>query len=328
MKKIITHKQNHTADALLVLLQTNITLDREAVPSLTSPTAPEGYADVKSGLTRIAESSIDPARSEAHRTGADDVARELFELLSAAHNRGFPFHNLGATLDYEQALVLHRSNQAQYLRGAESKASAIALAVQEWADDLSAVLTLKQAVGLEVMQEAGEALNKTIAATALDLMARDKLTSSGAAGLPVLSAGRGLMQLRAAGIAVEVLAIEDIEQLLALAGLSIIPEALPGYGLATAELEFRAGDSLVKVDQRAAVLYRLADTSQGRSMLPHSVLAAVSAKALGAVQDEIDERLQRTAHKFAEQGAGNSSLDASRRRMHGGGLHAFAETMK
>ncbi|WP_336334959.1 hypothetical protein [Pseudomonas putida] len=167
-----------------------------------------------------------------------------------------------------------------------------------------------------------------MAATALDLVAREMLNTAGAADLPVMAAGRGLMVLLAAGVHPAELVLADLEVLVALAGSEIVPAILPGAGLAAADLSFRAGTSLVKVNTRGAVLYREAETQGGRVVLPHSVLVAVSQEALEQLQGEVDERLARTPHRFQEAAVGNSSLDRSRRIVHGGGLNAYADTIK
>ncbi|MFG0863849.1 hypothetical protein [Pseudomonas sp. CJQ_13] len=327
MKPVINATVSARTQALLGALRTAITLDRLDVPELTAPAVPSNYADVKAGLSRMAERFIDPARAEGKRTGADDVARELGAVLAQAARSGMPLADLPAALDYDAAMVQYRGQQAHYLKSSDAHAALLAESVQTWLADLLAVLSVRGVLGADVVQDAAAAGNKTMAATALDLVAREKLNTAGAADLPVMAAGRGLMVLLAAGVDPAELVLHDLEVLVALAGNEIIPATLPGAGLSAADLSFRAGTSLVKVSTRGAVLYREAETQGGRVVLPHSVLVAVSQTALEQLQAEVGERLARTPHRFQEAAVGNSSLDRSRRVVHGGGLGGFAATI-
>ncbi|MDT4855567.1 hypothetical protein FQZ97_899270 [compost metagenome] len=276
----------------------------------------------------MAEHFIDPARAEVRRTGVDDVTRELTEVLAKSARAGLPFDRLGEALAFDDAMNLHRSKQAQYVRSSGEKASRKAEAIRDWLSDLLAVLVVREALGADTVADAAAAGNKTLAASAMDLVAREKLTSAGAADLPVLAAGRGLMVLQSAGVDAAELDLSDLELLVALAGMEIVPAVLPGYGLGADALAFRVGSSLVKVDQQGATLYREANVQGGRAVLPHSVLAAASKQAAQELQAQVDERLARTPHQFAEHSVGNSSLDAARRRVHGGGLNAYANTLQ
>ncbi|MDC7824508.1 hypothetical protein PQS90_05020 [Pseudomonas sp. BLCC-B13] len=300
MTKTTQTSKTNNAQALLATLRAVVTLDRMPVPELTAPTLPASYAEVKSGLSSMAERFVDPARAGAAKTGVDDVYRELVEVLASASRRGFPFESLGAALEYDEALALHRSQQAQYIAASSEKAGKIADAIRVWLADLAAVLTVRDRLGEDAVADAATANNKTMAATALDLIARERLTSGGAADLPVLAAGRGLMTLRDAGVEALTLCADDLLQVAAEAGSTIYPLSLPGYGLAASSLEFRVGSSLVKIDQRAAVLYREAEANGGRSMLPQTVLVATSKTAAHEVQASIDERLSRVQHVFIE----------------------------
>ncbi|MFV3412232.1 hypothetical protein ACNFH8_08205 [Pseudomonas sp. NY15436] len=329
--KIHTVRTSAIADALLVSLRSAVDLSREPAPTLTAPVAPEKYADIKTGLRLMAEQFIDPARAQTRSTDADDVGRELTAVLAQAARKGLPFEHMGAALEYDDALALHRSRQDQYARSSNNRALGNAGEVQIWVDDLLAVLAVRRVLGDEAVADAASAGNKLLASTALDLVAREKLNSSGAQGLPVLAAGRGLMLLRDAGVDASDLSLSDLEVLVALAGLELIPAALPGYGLDVDALDFRLETSLVRVDSRGAVLYREADTAQGRSMLPHSVIAGASKQAVKELQAGIDSRLETTPHNFAETSAGNSSLDAARRHVHGNGGRSmldFAANMR
>ncbi|MBC3454061.1 hypothetical protein HU745_23635 [Pseudomonas mosselii] len=326
-KPVINATVSSRTQALLGALRTAITLDRLAVPELTAPVVPSNYAAVKAGLSRMAERFIDPARAEGKRTGADDVARELGAVLAQAARSGMPLANLPAALEYDAAMQQHRGQQAHYLRSSDEHAARQVEAIQTWLADLLAVIKVREVLGDDVVQDAAAAGNKTMAATALDLVAREKLNTAGAADLPVMAAGRGLMVLLAAGVDPAELVLTDLEVLAALAGNEIIPATLPDAGLSAADLSFRAGTSLVKVSTRGTVLYREAETQGGRVVLPHSVLAAVSQTALEQLQGEVGERLARTPHRFQEAAVGNSSLDRSRRVVHGGGLGGFAATI-
>ncbi|MDZ3993550.1 hypothetical protein [Pseudomonas sp. Teo4] len=327
-KPVINATVSPRTQALLGALRTAITLDRLEVPELTAPAVPSNYADVKAGLSRMAERFIDPARAEGKRTGADDVARELGAVLAQAARSGMPLADLPAALDHDSAMVQYRGQQEQYLRSSDAHAACQAEAIQTWLADLLAVLSVREVLGDDLVQDAAAAGNKTMAATALDLVAREKLNTAGAADLPVMAAGRGLMVLLAAGVDPAELVLTDLEVLVALAGIEIIPATLPGAGLAAADLAFRAGTSLVKVGTRGAVLYREAETQGGRVVLPHSVLVALSPDALEQLQGEVSERLARTPHRFQEAAVGNSSLDRSRRVVHGGGLNAYADSIR
>lgn len=321
---IVTVADNDNSAALLTLLRSTVPLEKLAVPTLTAPQIPDQYPEVKAGIQRMGEQLADPSRSDARRTSVDDVSRELEELLVIAASKGLPFDKLPDALEYDRAMKQYRSQQADYLRRSNEKAAALSTAVQQWVDDIAAVLHMKEQVGLEVLQEAAAAQNKTFAALALDLHIREHLTSAGSAGLPVMAAGRGLMQVQAAGVDLASLAVADLETLVALAGLSIMPEALPGYGLSPDPLEFRLLGSVVKVTQQAAILHQTADTDQGSSMLPRMALAAVSSAALAEVQAGIDARLLTVPHRFGEQSVANSSLQASQRRVHGCSQGEFA----
>jgi len=323
-KQVINATVSPRTQALLGALRTAITLGRLDVPELTAPAVPQNYADVKAGLSRMAERFIDPARAEGKRTGADDVARELGSVLAQAARSGMPLADLPAAIQYDDEARKYRGQQAQYLRSSDEHAARQAEAIQTWLADLLAVLHVRGVLGNDVVQDAAGAGNKTMAATALDLVAREKLNTAGAADLPVMAAGRGLMVLLAAGVDPAELVLTDLEVLVALAGSEIIPATLPGAGLSAADLSFRAGTSLVKVSTRGAVLYREAETQGGRVVVPHSVLVAVSQTALEQLQVEVGERLARTPHRFQEAAVGNSSLDRSRRVLHGGGLGGFA----
>ncbi|HDS1756977.1 hypothetical protein [Pseudomonas sp. M5] len=327
IKPVINTAVSPRTQALLGALRTGITLGRLDVPELTAPVVPQNYVDVKSGLNRMAERFIDPARAEGKRTSADDVARELGAVIAQAARSGMPLADLPAALDYDAAMLQHRGQQAHYLRSSDEHAARLAADIQTWLADLLAVLKVREALGADVVQDAAGAGNKTMAATALDLVAREKLNTAGAADLPVMAAGRGLMVLLAAGVDPAELELTDLEVLVALAGVEIIPAILPGAGLAAADLSFRAGTSLVKVTTRGAVLYREAETQGGRVVLPHSVLVAVSQEALEQLQAEVGERLARVPHRFQEAAVGNSSLDRSRRVIQGGGLNAFAASI-
>lgn len=326
-KPVINATVSPRTHALLGALRTAITLSRLDVPELAAPAVPSNYADVKAGLSRMAEHFIDPARAEGKRTGADDVTRELGAVLAQAARSGMPLADLPAALDYDAAMVQYRGQQTQYLRSSDEHAARQAEAIQTWLADLLAVLSVREVLGADVVQDAAAAGNKTMAATALDLVAREKLNTAGAADLPVMAAGRGLMVLLAAGVDPAELELADLEVLVALVGNEIIPATLPGAGLSAADLSFRAGTSLVKVSPRGAVLYREAETQGGRVVLPHSVLVAVSQTTLEQLQGEVSERLARTPHRFQEVAVGNSSLDRSRRVVHGGGLGAYAATL-
>ncbi|WP_312906185.1 hypothetical protein [Stutzerimonas nitrititolerans] len=314
---IVTVADNDNSTALLTLLRSTVPLEKLAVPALTAPKMPDKYPEVKAGVHRMGEQLADPSRSDARRTSVDDVSRELEELLVIAASKGLPFDKLPDALEYDRAMKHYRSQQDDYLRRSNKKAAALCASVQEWVNDIAAVLQIKTHVGLEVLQEAAAAQNKTFAALALDLHIREHLTSAGSAGLPVMAAGRGLMQVQAAGVDVASLVVADLEMLVALAGLSIMPDALPGYGLSPDPLEFRLLGSAVKVTQQAAILHQTADTAQGSNMLPRKVLAAVSSAALAEVQARIDARLLTEPHRFGEQSLAFSSLQASRRRTHG-----------
>lgn len=320
----VTIADNDNSAALLALLRTTVPLDKAAVPVISSPQVPDNYAEVKTGIRRMGERLADPARGDARRTSIDDVCQEVTELLANAAGKGMPFDKLADALEYDRAMKQYRSQQQGYLSSSNAKAAKLAGAVQEWVSDLAAVLQMKEHVGLEVLQEAADAQNKTFAALALDLHIREHLTSAGAAGLPVMPAGRGLMQLRAAGVEVASLTVADLEMLVAQVGLAIMPDALPGFGLSADPLSFRLLGSLVKIDERTAVLYQTAQTDQGSSMLPRSVLAAVNAEALADEQARIDQRLLTIPHRFTEQAMADSSLQASRRRVHGSAQGEFA----
>lgn len=326
-KPVINATVSPRAHALLGALRTAVTLDRLDVPELAAPARPANYAAVKAGLDRMAERFIDPARAEVKRYGADDVARELGEVFAQVVRAGMPLADLPAALDYDNAAQTYRDQQMHYFRTSDAHAARRAEAVQTWLTDLLAVISVREVLGDDVVQDAAGAGNKTMAATALDLVAREKLNTAGAADLPVMAAGRGLMVLLATGVDPAELALHDLEVLVALAGAEIIPATLPDAGLSAADLSFRAGTSLVKVSTRGAVLYREAETQGGRVVLPHSVLVAVSPDALEQLQAEVGERLARTPHRFQEAAVGNSSLDRSRRVVHGGGLGAYAATL-
>jgi hypothetical protein len=300
MTKTTQNAKTNNAQALLAALRTAVTLDRMPAPELSAPALPASYAEVKSGLSGMAERFVDPARASAAKTGVDDVYRELVEVLAGASRRGFPFDSLGAALEYDDALAQHRSQQAQYIAASSEKAGKIANQIRAWLADLTAVLTIHDRLGADAVADAATANNKTMAATALDLIARDCLSSAGAVDLPVLAAGRGLMILRDAGVEALSLCTDDLLQVAAEAGSAIYPLSLPGYGLAANSLEFRVGSSLVKIDQRAAVLYREADANGGRSLLPYRVLVATSRAVAKEVQAGIDDRLARTPHVFTE----------------------------
>ncbi|UVL30743.1 hypothetical protein [Pseudomonas donghuensis] len=326
-KQVINATVSPRTQALLGALRTAITLDRLEVPELTAPAVPDNYAAVKTGLHGLAEKFIDPARAEGKRTGADDVARELGAVLAQAARSGMPLADLPAALDYDAVMLQYRGQQAHYLRSSDEHAARQAADIQTWLADLLAVLKVREVLGADVVQDAAGAGNKTMAATALDLVARERLNTAGAADLPVMAAGRGLMVLLAAGVDPAELVLHDLEVLVGLAGSEIVPAILPGAGLSAADLSFRAGTSLVKVSTRGAVLYREAETQGGRVVLPHSVLVAVSPDALGQLQAEVGERLARVPHRFQEAAVGNSSLDRSRRVIQGGGLGGFAATI-
>lgn len=313
--------------AVLSALRSVVALDRLEVPALIAPTMPDDYAEVKAGLHRMAAVFIDPARAEGKRTGVDDVARELGAVFAQAARKGMPFAALPAAMLFDETLAKFRADQTRYLHASDAHAARQVEAIQVWLNDVLAVLTVRGLLGADVVQDASAAGNKTMAATALDLVAREKLTKAGSADLPVLAAGRGLMVLQAAGVDPAELELSDLEALVALAGAEIIPATLPGAGLSAADLSLRAGTSLVKVSTRGAVLYREAETQGGRSMLPHSVLIAASEAAREQLQGEISERLSRTPHSFQGATVGNSSLDRSRRTMHSGGLGAYAATL-
>ncbi|TLX70488.1 hypothetical protein FAS41_27880 [Pseudomonas nicosulfuronedens] len=317
--KMHTVRTSAIADALLVSLRTAVDLSREPVPALTVPTAPEQYAEVKAGLHRMAEQFVDPARAETRRTSVDDVAREFIDVLAQAGRKGLPFEHLGSALEYDDQLAAYRSRQDQYARSSNSRAQANADEVQFWVEDLLAVLRVRHVLGVEAVADAAEAGNKLLASSALDLVAREKLNSSGAQGLPILAAGRGLMLLRDAGAEAGALELADLEVLVALAGLELFPAALPGYGLGMDALSFTLDTSQVRVDARGAVLYREAQTAQGRSVLPHSVIAGVSKQAVKELQAGVDSRLDNVPHNFAEAGIGDSTLEQSRRYVQGNG---------
>lgn len=329
--KIHAVRTSAIADALLVALRSAVDLSREPVPTLTAPTVPENYSEVKAGLHRMAEQFVDPARAETRRTSVDDVARELIDVLAQAGRKGLPFEHLGSALEYDDALSLHRSRQDQYVRSSSARARANADEAQFWVEDLLAVLEVRRALGADAVADAADAGNKLLASSALDLVAREKLNSSGAQGLPILAAGRGLMMLRDAGVDAADLNLSDLEVLVALAGIELFPAALPGYGLGMDALSFTLDTSQVRVDSRGAVLYREAQTGQGRSVLPHSVIIGVNKQAAKELQAGIDSRLANIPHNFAEAGEGNSTLDQSRRQVHGNGgrgMLDFAASMR
>jgi hypothetical protein len=299
-KKNTQPNKTNNVQALLAALRTVVTLDRMPVPELTAPTLPASYAEVKSGLSSMAERFVDPARASAAKTSVDDVYHELVEVLAGASRRGFPFDHLGAALEYDAALAQHRSQQAQYIAASSEKAGKVADAIRTWLADLAAVLTVRERLGADAVADAAAGGNKLMAATALDLAAREHLSSATARGLPIYAAGRGLMILRDAGVEALSLCADDLLQVVAEAGSAIYPLPLAGYALAADSLEFRVGSSLVKIDQRAAVLYREAEVSGGRSVLPQTVLVATSKAAAQEVQAGIDERLSRVQHVFIE----------------------------
>lgn len=321
---VVTISDNDNSAALLAMLRTVVHLDGTPVPVITAPQMPDKYVDVKAGLQRMGEQLADPARGDARRTSVDDVSRELTELLSIAASKGMPFDKLPDALEYDRAMKQYRSQQQDYLSRSNAKAAELAGSVQEWVSDLAAVLQMKEHVGLDVVQEAAAGQNYTYAALALKMHVEENSTTAGAAGLPVMPAGRGLMKLRAAGVEVAALTAADLEMLMAQVGMAIMPDTLPGFGLSPDAIEFRLLGSLVKIDERAAVLYQTAQTEQGSSMLPRSVLAAVNADALADEQARIDQRLLTIPHRFTEQAMADSSLQASRRRVHGCSQGGFA----
>lgn len=326
-KKPFINIQSANADALFAHLSDAVDMRREAAPALIAPEKPEHYAEVKSDLHRIAERAIDPARAQERRTDSTDVARELVSLLADAARRGFRFDALGAVLDYDEAHKCYRSAMDVYARSSDARAQRAAKAVQAWGDDLLAVLNIREVLGAEVVGEAQAADNKLLASTALRFVAEEKLSSGASSSLPIIAAGRGLMVLRAAGIQADSLMHRDLEALLTRAAVAIIPEALPGYGLHISTLNFRVGASTLKADPRAVILYREAQVQGGRLVLPHSVLAASSKTVADEEADKIAARLATTPHQFSDDTYAASSLAKSNRRVYGGGLNAFADSL-
>lgn len=278
---------DQTARALLAVLQSVVTLGREEVPALTAPTLPEGYAEVKYGLDRMGEYMAQGERGESRRTSVDDVTRDLTELLARAADTGLPFAQLPAAFTYDQDMVVHRERQASYVRASSARAEALALAASDWINDLEAVLVLRDKVSADDMQEVAQERTKTSAAMALRLYVDEKYSSTVASTLPVLAAGRGLMQLQSAGVGVAELTQDDLEALAALVGLAIAPLPLPNYGLAADALDFYIGESMVRVNHCTATLYQVGDTGAGQSLLPVRVLAATDAKLLADAQQEL-----------------------------------------
>lgn len=327
-KKPFINIQSTNADALFALLSDSVDMSREAAPSLTAPDKPEHYSEVKAGLYRIAERAVDPARAQERRTDSTDVAHELVDLLADAARRGFRFDALGLVLDYDEAHKRYRSAMDVYARSSDARAQLAAKAVQAWVDDLLAVLNIREVLGADVVVEAQAADNKLLASTALRFVAEEKLSNGVSSSLPIIAAGRGLMVLRAAGIQSDVLTRRDLEALLTRAAVAIMPEALPGYGLNISTLNLRAGASQVKADPRAVILYREAQVQGGRLVLPHSVLAASSKAVADEEAAKIAARLATTPHQFNDDTYATSSLAKSSRRIYGGGLNAFADSMQ
>ncbi|MCY1362277.1 hypothetical protein D9M69_489840 [compost metagenome] len=250
-------------------------------------------------------------------------------MLAKAARQGLPFDKLPAAQEYDEAMSRHRSEQDRYFRTSSAAAHRRAGEVQAWVNDLLAVLGVRAALGADAVADAAEAGNKTMAATALDLIARDKLSAAGAQGLPVLAAGRGLMVIQSAGVDAGALALADLEELAACAGMAIYPASIPGYGLGADPLEFRLHSSIVRVDASGALLLREAQTEGGgRVMLPHSVLGATSKQAGEELKAAVTARQAAMPHRFAEAAVGNSTLEQARRRENGKALAAYAATLQ
>lgn len=306
---------NQNARALLALMSTSIELTRDRAPEIAIPEMPESYSEVQRGIERIAAQFADPARAEVRRTSTDDVEREFLEVLTNAQNSGFDFTELAKVLDYRQERDRARTRQDSYVRFSTEKAERLEKLVRAWLQDLLDVLTIRDVVGIDTVNDAAEATNKTLAAVALNMMVAEKVSAAVAAELNVVAAGRGLMTLAQAGIAPADLMLADLEQVAALAGFAIYPEGLKGFGQRHAPLSIRVGRSVIKVDTQSAMLYHEATTpQQGTTLLPRTALVAASEAALLAAQAMIDEDLAGTPHRFHDApNDGSSSLDAARR---------------
>ncbi|CAE6914445.1 conserved protein of unknown function [Ectopseudomonas oleovorans] len=326
-KKPFINIQSANADALFAHLSDAVDMSREAAPALIAPEKPEHYAEVKSGLHSIAEHAIDPARAQERRTDSTDVARELVSLLADAARRGFRFDALAPALEYDEAHKRYRSTMDVYARNSDARAQRAVKAVQDWTDDLLAVLQVCKALGIEEVVEAQAADNKLLASTALRFIAEERGSVSVASALPIVAAGRGLMVLRSAGIQADKLTQSDLEALVTRAALDIMPEPMPGYGLNISTLRFRVGTSKITAGPRAVILYREAQTQGGRLVLPHSVLAAASKAIAGEETAKIASRLAQTPHQFNDGGYASSSLAKSNRRVYGAGLNGYADTL-
>lgn len=308
---------NANARALLALMSTTIELSRDTAPSIEMPDMPASYPDVQRGIERMTAQFIDPARAEGRRTSADDVEKELLQVLTNAQDAGFDFAELAKVLTYRKGRDRARNMQDSYVRASSARAERRGEQVREWLQDLLDVLAIRDVVGVDAVKDAAEASNKTLAAVALDLMVRETVNAAAASELNTVAAGRGLMTLAQAGIPPADLEHGDLEQVAALAGFAVYPEGLKGFGLSHGPLSIRVGRSLIQVDTQAAVLCKEATTpQQGTTLLARLALVAGSEGALLDVQTLIDERLAAIPHRFHDTvDDGSSSLDAARRRI-------------
>lgn len=307
---------NSKARALLALLSTTVELGREVPPVVTMPEMPASYPDIQRGLDRIVGQFADPARSQSRRTDASDIEREFLEVMTNAHNSGFDFSELAKVLGYRQERDRARTLQDAYVRSSSARAEALGEAIRDWLEDLSAVLAIREVVGTDVVSDAAQAPNKTMAAMALQMMVQEKATAGAAAELNALAAGRGLMLLAQVDIAASELERSDLEQVAAFAGFAVYPAPLKGYGQQHTPLRIRVGQSVISVTAQAAVLCEEATTQgQGTTVLPRTALVAGSEAALAAAQATIDADLAGTPHQFHDAANdGNSSLAATFRR--------------
>lgn len=259
---------------------------------------------------------MDPARAEGRRTSVDDVVPELLQVLTNAQDAGFDFAELAKVLTYRKERDRARSMQDSYVRSSSARVERLGERVREWLQDLLDVLAIRDVVGVGAVNDAAEASNKTLAAVALDLMVRESINAAAASELNTIAAGRGLMTLAQAGIAPADLQHKDLEQVAALAGFACYPESLKSFGQRHEPLSIRIGNSVVRIDSQAGVLYSEATTpQQGTTLLPRKALVAASEAALLAAQKMIDNELSAAPHRFRDVADdGNSSLDAARRR--------------
>lgn len=321
----VTAFDSPNARALVALMSQAIRFTSEVAPIIDVPSPPESYGEITRGIENITAHFIDEARSGTRKTSADDVERDFLEVLTNAQTGGFDFTELGKVLTYRTERDRARSHQAHYLRVSGAKAGETANEIRKWLADPMAVITIRETVGSDIVSDAAQASNKTLAAVTLDLAIREQGTKGAAAGLDVMAAGRGLMLLAQVGIDPADLTVNDLCMAAALAMFDAYPAPLAG--ISHDLIDIRIGAKLVRVDLQAATLFEEAVTEMsGGAMLPRCVLVAGSEAALIAAQRDIDQRLSLVGHSFADGGSGGRTLAEARRSYIGSGRDTTVTT--